>query len=450
MISLAPVVEGGSLPSRARRAGSARRCAMLLVLTVLTFPGETVAAGKPSVAGVQVALRAHGLNPGSVDGVTGRLTVRAIRAFQRRAGLRASGRPDRRTLAALGSLGRPSFGTRNLARRSRGRDVAELQFLLATHGFPSGRFDGVFGVRTEQALRRYQATANLAPDGTAGRATYIALHAPPPRSPRTLAWPVRGVVGSRFGPRAARFHAGIDIAAPVGTPVTAAGGGRVTWAGWRAGGWGKMVTVAHGDGLRTIYAHLSRVRVRLGQRLTIGETIGLVGRTAVRFDAAHLHFELRVRGAATDPLTALGDGRARSASSSERSPTVQRASVRRALDYWARRYRVDPRLVRALAWMESGYQPRAVSHSGAIGVMQVMPETWVFVERALIGAPVAPTMRGNIRVGVAYLRHLVRAFGGVRLALAAYNQGPRALREQGVFPETEAFVEDVLALRARM
>ena len=111
-------------------------------------------------------------------------------------------------------------------------------------------------------------------------------------------------MGDPFGPRGNRFHAGIDLIAPAGAPVAAAGAGRVVWAGSRAGGWGLLVVVAHSHGVRSMYAHLSRVDVRLGQYVTTGQRLGRVGATG---DATgpHLHFELRVRGAAVDPLTAL-------------------------------------------------------------------------------------------------------------------------------------------------
>ena len=98
--------------------------------------------------------------------------------------------------------------------RAFGWDVAELQFLLAWHGFPSGPFDGHFGGRTAGAVRRFQRFAGLRPDGVAGARTLAALHAPLPRSPLSLAWPLRGPVGSPFGPRRYAFHAGIDIVAP--------------------------------------------------------------------------------------------------------------------------------------------------------------------------------------------------------------------------------------------
>jgi soluble lytic murein transglycosylase-like protein len=125
--------------------------------------------------------------------------------------------------------------------------------------------------------------------------------------------------------------------------------------------------------------------------------------------------------------------------------------VRSAIDHWSHHYGVNRHLTRALAWMESGWQPGVVSSVGAWGVMQVTPATWSWVELVLIGHPVAHTADGNIRIGVAYLSHLLQAYGGnTRLALAAYYQGPGAVDAHGVLPVSEPYVADILALASRM
>lgn len=131
--------------------------------------------------------------------------------------------------------------------------------------------------------------------------------------------------------------------------------------------------------------------------------------------------------------------------------TAEPWSVRLSIDHWARVYGVDPRLARALSWMESGYQAHVVSSAGAWGAMQITPDAWDFVEVVLIGKPVPRTADGNVRVGVAYLDHLLHVFGGdERLALAAYYQGAEAVRRYGLFPETRAYVADVLGLKNRV
>ena len=278
--------------------------ASLVAALALACAVPAAGAGRSSIAALQVGLSARGLYPGTIDGVDGPTTAAAVRSFQRQAHLPVDGVAGPRTRAALGRYGRHMLGTRPLALRTFGWDVAELQFLLAWHGFPSGPFDGGFGNRTARAVRRFQRFAGLAADGVAGAATVAALGAPLSRLALALAWPLRAPLGSPFGPRGAVFHAGIDLIARAGAPVAAAASGRVVWAGYRAGGWGLLVTIAHSDGVRTMYAHLSRVDVRLGQRVSVGMQVGRVGATG---DARgpHLHFEVRVRGAAVDPLPAL-------------------------------------------------------------------------------------------------------------------------------------------------
>jgi murein DD-endopeptidase MepM/ murein hydrolase activator NlpD len=260
-------------------------------------------AVSPSPAALQTALFARGLYEGSVDGVHGPGTASAVRRLQRRAGLAVDGIAGPRTRRALGWRGRPRLGARVVHAPQRGWDVAALQFLLERHGFPSGPVDGRLGPRVDAALRRFQAWAGLAADGRAGPATLAALRRPPPRSPLVLRAPIAAAVGDGFGPRGAEFHPGLDFPAPTGAPVAAAGAGCVTFAGWSAGGYGNLVVIAHGSGLTSWYGHLSRVDVRRRACVAAGARVGLVGATG-RATGPHLHFELRVRGAAVDPRTA--------------------------------------------------------------------------------------------------------------------------------------------------
>jgi hypothetical protein len=275
-----------------------------LVLFALLAAPSAFAGRDAGVAALQVALHSRGLYPGSIDGVKGPRTTAAIKRFQRRVGLAPDGIPGPATRKALGRYGRHVLGSRPLTRGASGWDVAALQFLLAWHGFPSATIDGGLGQRTELALRHFQRWAGLVPDGVAGPTTYAALRRPPASCPITLAWPVPGQIGDPYGPRGNRFHAGVDIVAQSGTPVGAAASGRVTWAGWLAGGWGNLVVVAHADGVRTMYAHLSSIAVRVGERVGTGDRLGTVGATG---DATgpHVHLEVRLRGAAVDPRPAL-------------------------------------------------------------------------------------------------------------------------------------------------
>lgn len=281
-----------------------RTAAATLFASLLLAPGAW-AAGDPEVAALQVGLRQRGFYGGTVDGVLGPGTVSAVRRLQRRARLTVDGVPGPRTKKALGRFGRrPPLGGRALAAGTRGWDVAALQFAMASHGFPSGNIDGHFGAATGRALRRFQRWADLLPDGVAGPAVVVALRAAPPSCPISLTSPVATAYSDVFGPRGNRFHTGIDFPGKTGTPVVAAASGRVTFAGFSVGGWGNLVTVAHGGGTRTLYAHLSRVGVRVGQFVQPGRLIGRIGSSG-NSTGPHLHFEVRVRGAAVDPLTGL-------------------------------------------------------------------------------------------------------------------------------------------------
>ena len=287
--------------------GGARAVVGFAVVTALGgLAGLPVAAGARSadIAALQVALHATGDYAGDVDGIAGPGTAGAVRAFQRRHGLPPDGVAGPLTRRALGRRGRPAYGSRVMRPGSGGWDVAALQFKLAVHGFPSGPMDGGFAARTLRAVVRFQRWAGLTADGLVGSGTRRALRGPPPRPPFALRWPVRAPLGDRYGPRGVRFHAGVDFTAPLGAPVAAAAAGRVTFAGYAAGGWGRLVILDHGGGVRTLSAHLSTIAVRPGWRVPAGALIGRVGATGYA-TGPHLHFEVAVRGAKVDPALAL-------------------------------------------------------------------------------------------------------------------------------------------------
>jgi peptidoglycan hydrolase-like protein with peptidoglycan-binding domain len=260
----------------------------------------TAGAQSADVAALQVALRGKGLYAGTIDGVRGPQTTAAVRTFQARRGLAVDGVAGRATRRALGRRGRPRLGRRTLAAGARGWDVAALQWLLARHGFPSGPFDGGLGPRTDAALRRFQAWAGIAADGLAGPGTLARLRRRPPTSPLVFAPPVAAAISDRFGPRGDGFHTGVDYPVATGTTVHAAGRGCVSSAGRTAGGFGKLVVIGHRLGMTSWYAHLSRISVRPGQCVVAGTPIGRAGSTG-RSTGPHLHFELRLRGAAVAP-----------------------------------------------------------------------------------------------------------------------------------------------------
>jgi soluble lytic murein transglycosylase-like protein len=341
-------------------------------------PSGLAANGR--IAALQIGLRAHGLNPGPVDGVAGPMTRRATLAFQRRKGLKCDGTFDRATQRALGRRGRPLLGQRELGVGSVGWDVAVLEFRLRRYGLGPRVVDGRFTRSTRVALRRYQSRRGLAADGIAGPRTYRALAGhTATRAP-----------ASRTATRApARWH-----------------------------------VVRPGESFFSISAryHVSPWRLARRNRLSLMTVI------------------------VPDQRLALPRG-ARLSAPAVAGPDASRDDVRAAIDYWSRVYGVDPTLARALAWMESGFQQDVVSSVGALGVMQLLPETWEFVDVVLFGERTPRTYQGNVRAGVRYLRWQLDEFdGNVRLALAGWYQGARAVRERGLYGETKEFVRIVLAL----
>jgi murein DD-endopeptidase MepM/ murein hydrolase activator NlpD len=135
-----------------------------------------------------------------------------------------------------------------------------------------------------------------------GRATRV-LAALPSR------WPVRGQVNSDYGSRlspwsdTSEFHSGLDIGAPVGTPVRAPAPGTVVFAGVHAE-YGQTLIVDHGNETKSIYGHLSRLTVAVNQKVERGETIALTGNTG-RSSGPHLHYEIQVKGQSVNPTSYL-------------------------------------------------------------------------------------------------------------------------------------------------
>jgi LysM repeat protein len=361
--------------ARAELVRLVRRCIALICLTGALAAAPAVhAAGNPQIAGLQVALRAHGLYLAQIDGIAGPKTAAAVHAFQQKHGL-PYGVANARMRAALGPLGRPLFGTRTLKRGDFGWDVSVLQFLLTRHGVYSGALDGYMGKETIAGLRRYQRSMHLLADAVVGPRTLSAIVRRDGVPVRTRPVVVRTTVhivrvGDTLTALAARFH----------TTIAA------------------LASVNHIDPAKPIV---------IGQRLRLPA-----------------------------PAPAL---------------TPQRVDVRSMLDAWSGRLGVDPHLVRALAWMESGFQTEIVSSAGARGVLQTLPTTRAYVETVLAGRKIPPSVDGDIEVGILYLKHLLKTFGGdERLALAGWYQGEVAVRKHGLYKITKPFVANVLALRNRM
>jgi murein DD-endopeptidase MepM/ murein hydrolase activator NlpD len=124
----------------------------------------------------------------------------------------------------------------------------------------------------------------------------------PPVISTQLGWPVPGVVTSPYGPRWGRMHTGLDLNAPLGTPVVAAASGTVAYVG-PMDGYGILVILQHANGLQTYYAHLTRPEAGLvvGDQVSRSSALGLSGCTG-RCTGPHVHFETRINGMPRDPL----------------------------------------------------------------------------------------------------------------------------------------------------
>lgn len=118
-----------------------------------------------------------------------------------------------------------------------------------------------------------------------------------------IASPLSGSINSYYGSRGGGFHTGIDIGGDTGEPYSAAASGTIVAAGW-SGGYGKMILIDHGNGVMTRYGHSSRLLVSVGQHVSKGQTIGLVGSTG-NTTGPHLHFEVIRNGDTTNPLNYL-------------------------------------------------------------------------------------------------------------------------------------------------
>jgi LysM repeat protein len=367
---------------------------------VAVIPASFASGGNnPQIAGLQVALRAQGLYRGPIDAISGPGTVDAVRAFQQTEGLPVTGLADARTRAALGPLGRPLFGARTLKRGAFGWDVAVLQFLLVHQGI-SVPVNAYFDGPTSHGVRLMQQRLHLRRDGVVGPHTLTALVG---REPVPLAHGVAVAARSKshHHQHRNRTRAAVHV-------------------------------VRAGESLSSIARHYHTTVARLARRNHLDPShVLLIG---TRLKVPHGR---HVRHAGTTQHVAY------------RTQSV--SSVRALLDHWAVHYGVNVHLVRALAWMESGYNNALVSSVGARGIMQLLPSTFRFAETVLIGHHVRHDSSGNVRAGVAYIAHLLHDFrGNKRLALAGWYQGEGAVRQHGLYKVSKTFVKDVLALERRM
>jgi len=157
--------------------------------------------------------------------------------------------------------------------------------------------------RLEGDLSKMQAqvTAQL----RAAQRRAVVAAGPVRRGTGSMIWPVNGPITSPFCERRAweACHPGIDIGVSAGTPIRAADSGRIVIAGW-TGGYGNYTCIQHTASLSSCYGHQSVIKVSVGQNVSQGQVIGLVGCTGLCF-GDHLHFEVRINGAVTNPLNYL-------------------------------------------------------------------------------------------------------------------------------------------------
>ena len=179
-------------------------------------------------------------------------------------------------------------------------DLLEINGLKRGEVLAPGRMVFILGKEPAQASVTVSPEAGLSPQASTGPAPVT-----PAKSNAPLRWPVAAPrLSSAFGSRWGKNHEGIDMAAPIGTPVLAAAVGEVIYAGDHVRGYGNMVVVKHKDDLVTVYAHNSLMLVHTGDRVTVGQEIARVGDTG-RSTAPHLHFEVRRGEVPQDPMPFL-------------------------------------------------------------------------------------------------------------------------------------------------
>ena len=330
-------------------------------------------------------------------------------------------------------------------------EIAALQVSLRSKGMYFGKIDGVAGPMTAKGLRAFQRAAGLPVTGELGPRTRARLGAlgRPLVARRVLVQGTYGwdVSSLQFLLARAGHLRLLDVDGHFGATTKA---GLVRFQRTRRlaadGIAGPATLTAFGRGRQTpVLAQATRSTasyvVRPGDTLT---EIAAKHKTTVRALAAANNLEsvnLVVEGAKLRLPAAVTSGAALE---------LSRSTVRSHIDKWAAHYGISDSLARALAWQESGFQTNVTSSTGAWGPMQIMPATWAFVETVLLGRTVPRTGEGGVEVGMTLLNHLLDRFNGdQRLALAAWYQGEKAVREHGVYAETKTFVANVLALTGR-
>jgi soluble lytic murein transglycosylase-like protein len=335
-------------------------------------------------------------------------------------------------------------------RRGADPQIVGAQVALSAQRYYAGAIDAIPGAATIAAVRSFQRRHGLPLTGRAGPATRAALGklGRPLFGARTIrlsmaGWDVSvlqflltlngfevGTLDGHFGPRTraavVAFQRQSQLAPDtvVGPATRAALCPRPGCASMPSSRAPAAATyrVRTGDTLTAIAARSGTTVAALAEANTIDPD-------ATLFVGRHLRLP-RVRVEAAWPRENIAPPAVRT--------MVERTAVKSG---------VAPSLALAVAWVESGYQANVRSSTGDWGPMQVSPPAWDFVESVILKRSVPHTIRGNIRVGILYLRHMLADFGGdEQLAVAAYHQGAAGVREHGLLPETQSYVTAVQAV----
>ncbi len=287
--------------------------------------------------------------------------------------------------------------------------------------------------------------------------------APPPTPTPAVANPLHYGVGDQYqtttpyGQKGSLwtlgYHPGVDYAMPMNTPVPSADAGTVERVG-RDNEYGNYVWVKHPWGT-SVYGHLNRADVRVGDTVGQGQEIGLSGSTG-KSTGPHLHFETRVNGAIVNPSSITGTGASftpglpqmpniagqapETLGAGQYTPPVGPDNLRAAARAAALAEGVDPGLFEQLVGAESTWNPMARSAAGAMGLTGLMPGT-----AAAMGVRDPYDVQQNLRGGAKYLKQQLDMFGGnTAQALAAYNTGPGNVMRGNIPQETLGYVQKIL------
>jgi len=308
-----------------------RRLSILLTvlfMLVTIFPTTISASSWPSLKkgdsgteayAMQLLLTYNGHSVGIVDGIIGKKTETAVKAFQKKKGLVQDGIAGEKTLSKL---------VVTVENKDSNDAVRAAQYLLKNKFNYDIVVDGVFGKNTLAAVKSFQTSMKLTADGIVGPNTWRELFGvatskstgnpgmgkettTPAKTDTSFGLPAKtgSNITSKFGMRDGKLHKGIDIGWGVSKDVYASRDGVVVYASL-ASGYGRLLEIDHGDGYSTYYAHLANYNgLKVGSKVKKGAKVGTMGgsnysggKLIENGYAVHLHFEIRYKNTPKDPL----------------------------------------------------------------------------------------------------------------------------------------------------